>query len=245
MNRFLSTLKNDFRLLSRHNLVSAAIFITILWVIMLYLIVLYEPMTTAFMIPLLLFEDTATIGFFFMAGLILFEKDQGVLQGIATTPQKPAEYITSKVLSLSLLSVVSGMIYAIAGVVMNRIFLPNSSGIPLLWASLGLLMISVFYCFIGYASVSKFQNVNKYILVGSLYFLVLNVPLLGFFGVVDGWWLYLFPTQPYLLLMMTTNRLVPLEMWQYVYSISYGLVCIIVAWYFARRAYRMNMGMDR
>jgi len=241
MNRFLSTLKNDFRLLSRHNLVSAAIFITILWVIMLYLIVLYESMTTAFMIPLLLFEDTATIGFFFMAGLILFEKDQGVLQGIATTPQKPAEYITSKVLSLSLLSVVSGMIYAIAGVVMNRIFLPNSSGIPLLWASLGLLMISVFYCFIGYASVSKFQNVNKYILVGSLYFLVLNVPLLGFFGVVDGWWLYLFPTQPYLLLMMTTNRLVPLEMWQYVYSISYGLVCIIVAWYFARRAYRMNM----
>lgn len=245
MNRFISTLVNDFKLLMRHNLISAAIFITIMWVVMLYLIVLYEPMTTAFMIPLLLFEDTATIGFFFMAGLILFEKDQGVLQGVATTPQKPVEYITSKVLSLSIVSVISGMVYAIAGAILNRIFLPNSTGIPLLWAAIGLLMISVFYCFVGYASVSKFQNVNRYIFVGSLYFMVLNIPLLHFFGVLKGWWVYLFPTQPYLMLLMTTNSLRPLATWEFVYAIIGGLFWIGVAWFFAHRAYRMNMGMDR
>ena len=39
--------------------------------------------------------------FYFMGGLVLLEKDEGSLEARVTTPLKPTEYLSAKVLTLT------------------------------------------------------------------------------------------------------------------------------------------------
>jgi fluoroquinolone transport system permease protein len=232
MTRGLVQLKNDFRLLFRHKLVHATVFMTVFWIALMLLVIHFEGASALpVFIPLMLLTDTATIGFYFLAGLVLFEKDQMVIKGLIVSPLKPFEYIGSKVISLSLLAVFSGIVIAIVTL--------WGKGVNLAWAVVGLFMISMLYALVGFISVTKFDNIIKYLFIGALYFLFLNLPILGMFGLWDGITLYLHPVQPFVLLI--SAPFVGIETWQIFYSLGYGTGIIALAFYLAKRSYETNI----
>ena len=63
----------------------------------------------------MLFIDVSIFGFFFMGGMLYLEKDDGVLEALVATPLRTNDYLLTKIISLTLLSiVVSVAIMAIA-----------------------------------------------------------------------------------------------------------------------------------
>lgn len=62
----------------------------------------------------LIFSDPAAMGLFFMGAIVLLEKSQRVPCAFAVSPVKTAEYVMSKLLSLSVISLVVAAILAAA-----------------------------------------------------------------------------------------------------------------------------------
>ncbi|MEZ4813065.1 MAG: ABC transporter permease [Caldisericia bacterium] len=226
MSRLLVQLKNDFRLLVRHNLVGATVFMTVFWAILFLLALASFPAKYVFeyILPIILLTDTSTMGFYFLAGMVLFEKDQNVISGLVVSPLTSGEYIWSKVVSMGLLTALSGGVIAIASV--------WGRGMNMFWAIVGLFLIAVFYSLVGFISVAKIDNITKYLFVGSLYFVFFNLPILGIYDVWKGFTIYLHPVWPFALLMQAP--FVGIEIWQILYSLGYIAISITIAFIFAK-----------
>ena len=104
---------------------------------------------------IMIFTDPAAMGLFFMGAIVLFEKNEHVLDSIAISPVKAADYVISKLLSISLIStLVAGMIGASAGVLQ----------FPLQF------FVSVFLCSclfsaLGLIAACKIKTLNQFLLV--------------------------------------------------------------------------------
>src|SRR5690554_5975368 len=53
-------------------------------------------------LPLVIFSDPSVLGLFFIGGIIMLEKMQGILSVLVVSPLRTTEYILSKVISLAL-----------------------------------------------------------------------------------------------------------------------------------------------
>ena len=60
-------------------------------------------------VPIIAFSDPSVVGFIFVGGIILLEKEQGVIDYLSVTPLKIRDYILSKVTSLMILAVCAGL----------------------------------------------------------------------------------------------------------------------------------------
>ena len=60
----------------------------------------------------IILSDPAMLGFFFIGGIWLLEKGEGLHQYWSVLPTKPLTYITAKMLSLALISTLSGFLIA-------------------------------------------------------------------------------------------------------------------------------------
>lgn len=61
----------------------------------------------------LIFSDPVLIGLMFMGAIILFEKSEKVMQALAVSPISIHAYILSKVISIGLISLLSGVLIAL------------------------------------------------------------------------------------------------------------------------------------
>lgn len=132
----------------------------------------------------LIYTDPSTLGAFFVGGLVLLEKQQGSLIAMFVTPVRPAEYMLSKALSLTVLAVAS------AGVV------AGASGLPVRPVPFvaGVVPTSVLFVMLGLAVAAGVRTVNGYLLAMVPVTVVPMLPVLRFVG-VDGPVLWLVPTR--------------------------------------------------
>ncbi|MGB3635622.1 MAG: hypothetical protein WA982_16385, partial [Rubrobacteraceae bacterium] len=76
MSRFASTVRLDLLLQKRYGFFYAGAFVTVVWVALLL------PLPDSLLdlaVPLIVFTDLAVVGFFFIAGMVLFEKGEETL----------------------------------------------------------------------------------------------------------------------------------------------------------------------
>ncbi len=122
----------------------------------------------------LIFSDTSVLGLIFVGALILFEKNQGVLQSISVTPLKFDRYLFSKAISLTILSaVVSSLIWLIP--------LKSFAGYPLLLA--GTVLASLGFTIFGIGFSSGAYSFNQFIVrvvMGSMVFIIPVIVMLLF-----------------------------------------------------------------
>lgn len=124
---------------------------------------------------LVLFIDPAALGFFFIGGLLLLEKGERVLDALFVSPLRVWEYIMAKALSLGFISVLVGVIIAVAG-------LGAKVNIPVL--VLSLLTGSVLYTFVGLAAGVRAKTVNQFMIITIPAETILGLPpFLLLFGV--------------------------------------------------------------
>lgn len=214
MRKLAAAIKMDIRLHKRYGFYYAAAFITVVWFALLRTF-LSAYLTDA--IPFIIFADLGIVGFYFIAGQIIFEKTERTIYALVVTPLTVAEYLISKLFTLTFLAWIISMIVVI-----------SSYGLEfnVLSFSLGVILMSLIVLLIGVIGVMPYNSISSFLLPSQLYFLVINLPLLYYWG----WWqnplLYLIPTQGALLLMK--NAFTPIETWQLFYAVVYQLIWLII-----------------
>jgi len=138
---------------------------------------------TDYLVPFMIYSDPSVLGFFFIGGLVMLEKDQGTIEMIMVTPLRLREYLLSKVVSLGLISMTAG--FAIA-------FFTGQFFNPLLLA-LSIGATSCFYTLIGFLTALSSRTVNGYFGKVIPLTLLLILPIFLLVPFRDSFWLLLLP----------------------------------------------------
>ncbi len=102
--RLLHAVLADIRFQIKHGFYFVYAIITAMYLIILSFL---PENIQAIALPLVVFSDPSVLGLFFIGGIILMEKGQGVLMVLVVSPLRTYEYVLSKVISLAILSVLA------------------------------------------------------------------------------------------------------------------------------------------
>lgn len=134
---------------------------------------------------ILIFSDTSVLGLIFVGAIVLLEKQQGVLQSMSVTPLRLETYLFSKVLSLTLLSViVSSLIWIVPRFSFDGYFIL----LP------GVILSSIVFTMFGIGLSAGANSFNQFIarvIFGSL---VLSLTVVPMFVVTKTEYLLFLPT---------------------------------------------------
>jgi fluoroquinolone transport system permease protein len=224
MSRFASTVRLDLLLQKRYGFFYAGAFVTVVWIALLL------PLPDSLLnlaVPLIVFTDLAVVGFYFIAGMVLFEKSEATLFALISTPLRFREYLASKLLTLTALAVFISLVVAMVGYGLDF----N----PVLFL-LGVVLASLISALVGFITVAPFDSISSYLVPSSLALVPLGLPVFYYFGLWENPAFYLVPTQGALLLL--GGAFVPgLSAWQIAYSLVYGAIWIAGLAFLAHRAF--------
>lgn len=224
MTRFFSIANWDFRLQFRQGIFYAAVFVTVLWIILLRQL----PDTgMRYLLPAAVYIELSVFGFYFMAGILYLEKGDGVLEALVITPLTTGEYLLSKVATLTLVAVVMS-VAVLLGV--------QATGVDWLIYVVSVMANSWMLIMIGFIIAARYDAINEFLIPSILFMIPAQFPLLDYFDIWRSWLTYIILTQPTMLLMKATFE--PLAPWQYVYAFAYVLITNIVVTWWANRTFK-------
>lgn len=146
---------------------------------------------------IIIFSDPALIGLVFMGAIVLFEKSERVLNTIAVSPITVHQYIISKVLSISIISLICGVL--IAWVSADIAYLPTF----VLGVSLG----SILFSLIGLIMSANSSTLNSFLLkvmpIMSLAMIPVGLYLFGY----EHWTMQMIPSVSVVNLIMNIANL--------------------------------------
>jgi fluoroquinolone transport system permease protein len=181
--------------------------------------------------PLVMFSDPSILGMFFIGGVILLEKNDNTIESLFVTPLTPSEYILSKAVSLSFISISASVIVAIAAWGIN--FSP-----VILIA--GIFPTAVLFTLIGIAVASYKETINSYMIeVMPYYVAVFFVPIFEYFDVFSSPLLWIFPTKGSLYLIAGAYKgITPLELILSILTLSFWCV---IAYLWAKKNFTKHI----
>jgi len=230
----MSNLKNmlrwEFLLLYRYKIIHISILSVVLYFLTTQAVESLKGQTQVHSV--LLFFDPALIGIMFVGALVLFEKSENVLQALVITPMKTDDYLLSKIISLTILSIISAILF----MVLMMIF--NDTSFNIFYLALSIILTSVMLILIGFVLVSWVNSINGYLLGMVIGFIGLTFPpLLQLFNIIENPVFYIWPTQASFILFDGVFNAANLGIWEIIYGIGYQLFWIVLLYYFARKAF--------
>lgn len=229
MTRVWSTLQHDVRLQWRSGFYYAT---AVMLLLFLALLSALPSEGLGRLLPAVMVNNVIVNGFYFVAGLILLEKGEGSWQAQMTTPLRPVEYLSSKALSLTLLSLLENgtLLLLLPGV--QRAWL---------WLLVGIVAGTFFFTLAGFVAVTHYRTLNEFLLPSLLIAAVLALPLLPYFGVAERSLLsalaFLHPLQPALLALSAATG-AGLNLWEMGYVLLATPLSISLTLYLALIAYQ-------
>lgn len=216
MSRLVSLVRLDLLLQLRYGFYYAAAFVTLLWIVLLYPL----PVSTLDLAtPLVIFAELAVIGYYFIAGTVLFEKGERTLFAVTITPTRFGEYLVSKLATLTAMATGASLVLALT-------IYGTDFDVGLLLS--GVILVSLISLLAGFITVLPFDQITRYLIPSQLPLTLISVPLVSFLGIWHSPVFYLFPTHGPLLLLGGAFGTIPLASWQILYAIVYGLLCIFM-----------------
>lgn len=188
--RLLSATWSDIRFQIKHGFFLVYVVITIM-----YLIILSFLPENIFNValPLVVFSDPSVLGLFFIGGIILLEKGQGVLMVLVVSPLRSQEYILAKVISLAFISVLAA--FAIT-------FFSHYPTVNWLLLLMATILTSAMFTLVGIMINAGCNTVNQYMLKTIPYMLLFTLPCFSLIWFPHSWLFSLFPSVAALKLMM-------------------------------------------
>jgi fluoroquinolone transport system permease protein len=191
MSAFLAALRWDVVLQARNGFYWASAFV----VLVIGALLLAVPDTVrsneATLAPAILAINLQITTFFFVAGLMLLEREEGTLTALAVSPFSPGGYLATRTVSLTVLAAVETI--ALLWIAFDT---PGSWGVLLGTVSLG-----VIYTGFGAVVGARYASVNALLLPASLVVSLLLLPLIPHFGLGPRALVMLHPIEPSLTLM--------------------------------------------
>ncbi|MGE5484740.1 MAG: fluoroquinolone transporter permease [Ignavibacteriales bacterium] len=220
MKRLPAMLKMDIKLQARYGFYYAALFVTLLWVSVVRPLP-REILGTA--ATLAVFVDLGIVGMIFIAGQVLFEKGERTLYALVTTPLTFAEYVTSKLVSLTALA-------WLVSVVMVTSTYGTAYNLGILTA--GVIPMSVIGLLVGLITVAPYTSISNFTVIIPIPALVLALPVLEYFDWVRTPLMYLAPTQGSLALLQ--GAFTPVTGWRIAGALAHQAIWIALLTYWAR-----------
>ena len=174
MKRLISAIKWDIHFQMKYGLYTAGAVLTLVWIGVLSL---FSGQAIGLAVPIILLSDVSTMGLLFIGSIIFFERGQGSLAAVVTTPLKTKEYIVSKVVSLTLFITVYSLILAFI-----TSWLKGQALNPLILI-VAILLIAVEYTLIGFYLSTFFKKFTDFLLPMGLVFAIMNLPLFTMFDI--------------------------------------------------------------
>lgn len=170
--RQISVMLNDILYQVKYGLYFLYAFITVLYVVILAFVPAeYKNMAAS----VILLTDPAALGFFFIGGIWLLEKDEGVHKFYSISPLRPMEYCLAKMASMGIISTLSGVLIAVLAVPVDTNFL---------LLAVGMFFGSGFFTLLGLLFSAYAKSVNHYMIINILPETVMIVPaVLTAFGI--------------------------------------------------------------
>lgn len=223
MTRLTATMKWDVRLQWRNGFYYAAIVIVAFFLLAFSQIAIDN---IAWIMPYMLINNMVIGTFYFMGGLVLLEKGEGSLVARVTTPLRPAEYLSAKVATLTVLTLVESVLIVVIAV-----------GWDLNWllVLVGVTGTAVFFCLVGFIAVVRYDSINEYLLPSILYVLIVSLPLGFYLANWEHWLLYLHPLQA--MLTLIAGGWEPLPWWLTLYCLTYSSLWIALLSHLSLRAF--------
>lgn len=170
--RFLSALVNDIRYQIKYGFYFLYAVISVIYVAVLFVVPADYRKAVA---SIIILTDPAMLGMFFIGGIWLLEKGEGLHRFWAISPLRELEYIVSKAISLSIISALSANLIVL-------IALRKAANYLLL--SVSVLIGSFVFTTIGLTIASYARSVNHYMLIGTPPAILLSLPpILAAFGI--------------------------------------------------------------
>lgn len=238
MTRLLTAMKTDVTVQVRTNLYTIGIGAGLLVAVALAWLASPEQLFTYVPTLMLLVVGGSTL--LYVAGMIIFEKDEGTLNANIVSPLRTSEYLWSKISTLSALATLEAVVMIGGAMLMmsftSELALPN---IPILLV--GIIAIAVVYTLIGIVTVVRFDTITDYLIPMAGIAVVLELPFLYYLGWVKHPLLLIIPTSAPAMLMQ--GAYVQLSAWEWLYALGYtaALVVGLAAW--AQRAFHTHIVM--
>lgn len=216
MRRYASALRLELTLQYRQKFLHAGIFSGLIWLaVLLPMPASLRPVAE----PYVLIGDIAIIGFFFIGGVVFFEKQERTLGAIICTPLRFWEYLAAK------LTVLVGISLFVAVVVASIAERFDYHVVPLV---VGVVLGTLLMLLVGFITSLPFASVTDWLLPAQLPLAVMLVPPVIFYS---GLWpnpvLYLVPTQGPLLLLGAAFDQVVLSPGQLLYAVLYPIAWLV------------------
>ena len=229
MKELTHLLKYDFLLINKNKIVVISFIVTAIYVGVFKALAALGSIEK--FLVLVIFNDPALLGFLFVGVMVLFEKNENTLQALAVTPIRISNYILSKSITLTAVSLVCCFAMVISGYGLAFNFIHFT---------FGTVLTTFIFSMLGFIAVAGQSSFNQYILRALGIILFLTLPFLGYFGVVPRIWFVLFPTQPAIdLYNLSFSRNPTL----FEIISSYFLCCIwaLVTFFWAKKAITKNV----
>ncbi len=238
MRRLLQAIKTDMIVQFRNNLYHVGILISLL--IAVALSQLASPNQLANVIPAAMLLIIGGTTMLYVAGMVIFEKDEGTIAATIVSPLKDVEYLTSKVVSLVLLATFESLI-SIYGAIGIHFMSGDAVWPNPVWLILGILSISVLFTLVGVAIVVRYQRITDFLIPMAGVAVLMQLPFMYFWGIFKHQSLLFIPTSAPTMLMEGAFR--SLERWEAIYAVSFSGVAIVVLTYWAKSAFHTHITM--
>ncbi|WMJ78965.1 MULTISPECIES: fluoroquinolone export ABC transporter permease subunit [unclassified Sedimentibacter] len=167
--RLINLIYGDIRFQYKYGFYFVYVVFTLMYISVLFFLPLEWREKTA---AVLIFSDPSAMGLFFMGAIVLLEKSERVLSTIAVSPVKADDYIISKVVSLGVISVISGASIALSADVQN-----------ILIVLMGVFAGSVLFTLVGLIIAININSLNQFVTaVVPVEIIIFIPPLLYVFG---------------------------------------------------------------
>lgn len=231
MTRLLSTMKLDAAVQFRNKFYYIGIGLAL--VIAAILAAFFEHESLGQMIPIFFLFAIGGSTLLYVAGLVIFEKDEHTMDAMLVSPLRLNEYMASKVITLTLLVIVESLLavalsYGLGG--FNPLLLIG-----------GIALMAIMLTLIGFVLVVRYDTITDFLIPVLVVGLVLQLPFIQFLGIWENPIWYLIPTSAPTVLMLGAWR--PLETWELVYGLGYSLLLIGFTYRWALSAFNTYIVM--
>ncbi len=184
MKTLLTLMKWQFKILHKNNLINISVAVTVMYALVFFLIRDFSNVDR--FLTLLIYNDPAIIGLFFVGLSIILEKNNEILPALFVTPINHHVYLLSKILALSILgwACATGMTIALMGI-----------DVGWLHFSFGVFTTCLIFSLAGVFVVSFTTEFLGFMLRSIPVMLLLSLPLLNYFNLTDIAFLKFSPIQ--------------------------------------------------
>lgn len=196
--RMLNAIKSDIWFQFKQGFYFIYIIITIFYLIILSCL---PENISRIGVPFIVFTDPSVLGLFFIGGIIMLEKLQGVIHLLVVTPIRINEYLLSKIISLSIISTLVGLVITLVS------YKENVNWFVLI---LALLLTSCFFTLMGFLIGAGCHTINQYFVKMIPYMLLLILPCFSIIGFPYGYLLTTVPSTAALRLLLGTYYGMPI-----------------------------------